>query len=373
VPVALAFAVLEVSNSASALGSVFLARALPTVAFVLVGGVWADRLPRQFVMVASDLVRFGTQATAATLLLTHNARLWHMVVLMAVYGSAAAFFFPAETGLVPHTVRPQRLQEANALLTLTASAFSVLGPTVAGALVATVGPGWALGADAVTFLASAAFLVGLELVATIPPVAGERFLAQLRAGWREVRSRTWVWVDGLFSALGNAVILAPFFVLGPIVAKSSLHGPTSWAAIVTAFGIGSVLGSFVALRLKPRRPILVGWTVLSAFALPSALLAVPAPTIAIAVGALLAGLSLNLANTFFVTTLQQHVPRGALSRVTSFAWMLALALQPIGFALVGPVSEAIGIRTTLFVGAIWAVASSAIAVCIPSVRRIERL
>jgi MFS family permease len=299
--------------------------------------------------------------------------LWHLVVLMAVYGTAAAFFFPAETGLVPHTVRVERLQEANALLSLTASAFSVLGPSVAGVLVATVGPGWALGADAGTFLASAAFLVGLELATTIPPVAGEQFLAQLRAGWDEVRSRTWVWVDGLFSALGNAVILAPLFVLGPVVAKRSLHGATSWAAIVTAFGIGSVLGSVVALRVKPRRPLLVGWTMLSAFALPSALLAVPSPTIAIAAGALLAGLSLDLANTFFVTTLQQHVPPATLSRVTSFAWLLALALQPIGFALVGPVSDAIGIRATLIAGAVWALVATAIAVSFPSVRRLERL
>jgi MFS family permease len=324
-------------------------------------------------MVVSDLVRFGTQGAAAGLLLTHQARLWHLIVLMALYGAGGASFLPAQTGLVPHTVPPRALQEANALLNLTASSFTVLGPPVAGVLVATVGPGWALAADAGTFLASAAFLVGLEIATTLPPAAGERFLTELRAGWEEVRSRTWVWVDGLFSALGNAIILAPLFVLGPIVAKRSLHGATSWAAIVTAFGIGAVLGSVVALRLRPRRPILLGWTVLTLFALPSSLLAIPAPTIAIAVAALFAGLSLDLANTLFETTLQQHVPAAALSRATSFVWLLALALQPIGFALVGPVSGAIGIRATLLIGAVWAVASSAIAVCIPSVRRIERL
>jgi MFS family permease len=372
VGVALAFAVLSISNSASALGAVFVARALPTVVFILVGGVWADRLPRNLVMVASDLVRLGTQGTVAVLLLTHHARLWHLVVLMAIYGTGSAFFLPAQTGLIPHTVRPARLQEANALLSLTASAFSVLGPAVAGTLVATVGPGWALGVDAGTFLVSAAFLAGLEVAETIPRVAGERFLVELRAGWNEVRSRTWVWVDGLFSALGNAIVLAPLFVLGPIVAKRSLHGPTSWAVIVTAFGIGAVLGSLVALRLKPRRPILVGWTTLVAFALPSALLAVPAATVAIAAGALLAGLSLNLANTLFETTLQQYVPPASLSRATSFVWLLALALQPVGFSLVGPVSNAIGIRATLLAGAVWSVAATAIAISIPSVRRLER-
>jgi MFS family permease len=309
--VALAFAVLGIDNSPSALGFVFFARALPTVVFILVGGVWADRLPRHLVMVASDLVRFGTQGTAAGLLISHHARLWHLIVLMAIYGTGAAFFLPAQTGLVPHTVPGERLQEANALISLTSSAFSVLGPSVSGVLVATVGPGWALGVDSSTFLASAAFLVGLELATTIPPAPRQRFLAELGEGWREVRSRTWVWVDGLFSALGNAIILAPFFVLGPVVAKRSLHGPASWAAIVAAFGIGAVCGSFVALRIKPRRPLLVGWTALTAFTLPSALLAVPSPTAAIAAGAFLAGLSLNLANTFFETTLQQYVPAAA--------------------------------------------------------------
>jgi MFS family permease len=324
-------------------------------------------------MVASDLVRVGTQGTAAALLLTHRAELWHLIVLMALYGTAAAFFLPAQTGLVPHTVRPERLQEANALLGLTSSAFSVLGPSVSGVLVATVGPGWALGVDSSTFLVSAVFLVGLELAATIPPAAARRFLTELREGWTEVRSRTWLWIDGLFSALGNAVVLAPLFVLGPVVATRSLHGAASWAAIVTAFGVGAVVGSFVALRLKPRRPILVGWTALVAFAFPSALLAIPAPTVAVAAGAFLAGLSLNLANTLFETTLQQYVPPAALSRATSFVWLLALALQPIGFALVGPVSEAIGIRTTLVIGAVWSVVASAVAISIPSVRRIERL
>ena len=371
--VALAFAVLGIDNSPSALGFVFFARALPTVIFILVGGVWADRLPRHLVMVASDLVRFGTQGIAAGLLITHHARLWHLIVLMAIYGTGAAFFLPAQTGLVPHTVPGERLQEANALLSLTSSAFSVLGPSVSGVLVATVGPGWALGVDSSTFLASAAFLVGLELATTIPPAPRQRFLAELGAGWREVRSRTWVWVDGLFSALGNAIILAPFFVLGPVVAKRSLHGPASWAAIVAAFGIGAVCGSFVALRVKPRRPLLVGWTALLAFALPSALLAVPSSTAAIAAAAFLAGLSLNLANTFFETTLQQYVPAAALSRATSFVWMLALALQPVGFALAGPVAGAIGLRATLVAGAIFAGVQCTIAISIPSIRRLERL
>ena len=350
----------------------FFARALPTVVFLLVGGVWGDRLPRNLVMVGSDVVRLGTQGAAAGLLITHHARLWHLVVLMALYGSADAFFLPASTGLVPHTVRAERLQEANALLSLTSSSFSVLGPPIAGALVATVGAGWALGADAGTFLVSALCLVGLELPGTLAPPR-ERFFAELRAGWAEVRSRTWLWVDGLFSALGNAIVLAPIFVLGPVIAKRSLHGAPSWAAIATGFGIGSVLGSFVALRLRPRRPLLVGWTTLSAFALPAALLAIPAPTASIAAGALLAGLSLSLANTLFETTLQQRVPAAALSRATSFVWLLALALRPLGFAAVGPVSSAVGLRTTLVAATAWQVVSCAVAISIPSVRRLERL
>ncbi len=367
VPVALAFAVLGIDRSATALGIVLAAQSVPRVALMLVGGVFGDRLPRRNVMLVSDLVRFASQGAVAALLITHSAELWQLAVLGFVYGSAASFFLPASTGLIPQVVSRGRLQEANALVSVTASSFSLLGPVLAGLIVATSGPGWAFAIDSATFLLSAAFLARIRDLGVVAP-PGSSFLSDLVDGWRIVRTRTWLLMDGVFSAVGNAVIIAPIFVLGPLVAVRSLDGPKSWAIISAGFGLGAILGGTAALRIKPERPLFVGWLLLTLFGLPAALLALPAPTLVIAAGAVAAGVALNFANTMFETAVQQHVPPGAISRATSFAWAMALVLHPLGLGAVGPVSHAIGVRATLFAAAMWSVIASLIVLSVPGVR-----
>jgi MFS family permease len=371
VPVALAFAVLEIEKSASALGLVLAAYTLPRLLFLLVAGVWADRLPRNLVMVASDLLRFGSQGTAALLLLSGEAEIWHLFALNFLHGVGGAFFVPASTGLVPQVVSPGRLQEANGLLSLTGSMTEVLGPVIGGVLVTTVGAGWALGIDALTFLVSAAFLVRLQ-VPEGPLRVAASFFSELRGGWREFTSRTWLWVDGVYSALGNAAILAPVWALGPLVAEESLDGASSWAAIVAAVGLGSVFGGLVSIRFKFERPIFAGVVALSLLALPPALLAGPAPTAAVAMGAFAGGAGLIFFNTLFETTVQEQVPPAALSRVTSIDWFLSLALYPIGLAGAGLVADQIGVGPTLAAAAVWAVVSTAIVLLVPSVREVRR-
>jgi MFS family permease len=371
-PVALAFAVLEVDPSPSALGFVLAARSVPQVVFQLVGGVWADRLERQRVMLASDLLRAATQGTIALLVLTGEAAFWHLLALSFLHGFGAAFFLPALTGLIPQVVSAGRLQQANALLSMTGSAFWVIGPALAGVIIAVAEPGWALAVDSVTFLISAAFLAGLRL-----PVAAARvplgFLTEVRDGWREFRSRTWLWVDGVYSALGNALVFSPLWALGPLVAERELDGSSSWATIATAFGLGSVAGGVLAIRLRPRWPLRVAVASLLTLSLPPAMLAIPAETGVVAVAAFAAGLGLIFFNTIFETTVQQHVPAEALSRVASISWMLSLALQPIGFALAGPAAEAFGLSATLAYSAVWGIVSTAVVLAVPSVRNLRRL
>jgi MFS family permease len=371
VPVALAFAVLDVERSAAALGLVLASFTVPRVILITFAGVWADRLPRNLLMVATDLLRFGAQGTAAILLITGVAEIWHLIVLNLIQGVGSSFFAPAATGLVPQVVSPGRLQAANGLLSLTGSSLEVLGPVLGGIFVATVGAGWALAVDATTFLVSAVFLVRLRLPERLPRVA-QSFLADLRGGWQEFFSRTWLWVDGIYSALGNMAVLAPVWALGPLVAEESLDGATSWAAIVTCFGLGSVVAGAAVIRFKPERPIFAGVAVLSLLALPPALLAAPAPTAAIGAGAFLAGFGLIFFNTLFETTVQEQVPEEALSRVSAIDWMLSLALYPIGLALAGFVAEAIGTGRTLAIAAVWAVASTVVVLLVPGVREVRR-
>jgi MFS family permease len=371
-PVAHSFAILQVDSSPSSIGFVLAARSVPMVLFLLVGGVWADRLDRRRLMLATDLLRAGTQALLAFLLLTGRAELWHLLALAFLYGVGAAFFYPASTGLLPQLVSSGRLQEANALLTLTESGFQVLGPVLAGVIIAVANPGWAIAVDSLTFLASAAFLARLTLPATVARVQ-LGFVTELREGWREFRSRTWLWVDGLYSALANALTLSPLFALGPVVAERELGGASAWATIVTFAGVGALAGGALAIRVKPVRPLRAGVAALSLLAGPPALLAIPAETVAIGIAAFFAALGLSFFNTVFVTTMQEYVPPDSLSRVSSIDWLLSIGLQPIGFALAGPLAESVGLSTTLAAAATWLILSTATVLAIPSVRNLRRL
>jgi len=254
VPVALAFAVLDLTGSVTDLGIVLGAQSVPLVVFVLLGGVWADRLPRQWVMLASDGVRAVAQGASAALLLSGSAHVWEIAALQALYGAGEAFFVPASTAVVPQTVSSSNLQQANALLGLSGNVATVLGPALAGVIVATAGPGWGLAADAATFVASAAFLSFIR-VGPIVATARTAALAELRAGWRAFRSRAWLWISVLYFTLFVAFVLSPLQVLGPQVARSSLGGPGAWAAISTALGLGALLGGVLGMRWRPRHPL----------------------------------------------------------------------------------------------------------------------
>ena len=195
---------------------------MPLVAFLLVGGVFADRLPRRLVMLTADVVRFGTQGATAALILTHHAQVWELAALQALAGTATAFFNPASTGLTPMTVSAERLQQANALRGLSMSVAGLVGLGIGGLIVSVAGPGWALAVDAASYAVSAWFLAQLRLPAhiSLPP---QSFLADLHDGWREFVARTWVWLIVVGASFGN-MFTAIFGVLAAVVAKEHLGG-----------------------------------------------------------------------------------------------------------------------------------------------------
>ncbi|HEX6701623.1 MAG TPA: MFS transporter [Gaiellaceae bacterium] len=371
VGVALSFAVLDVTHSVSDLGFVFAARSVPMVVFLVVGGVFADRLPRRGVMIAADLVRLGSQGLLAGLLVAGVARLWEIVVLVTIGGAATAFFNPAVTGLVAQVVSPQRLQQANALRSVSASLGGVLGPAVAGALVATVGAGYALGVDAATFGVSAYYLARLRL----PPderLPAQAVLRDLADGWREFKSRTWLVTANVEAALANALVLAPYTVLGPVVSKRSLGGAGAWAVISAAFGAGSILGGVVALRYRPRRPLLVGLATTIVNAPLLAFLALRFDAIAVAVFAILGGASLTFLNTVWETTIQEQIPARFLSRITAYDLFTSIVAYPLGLALAGILAaHVLGVGGMLWLGAGTAVALSTVIFFVPSIRELR--
>jgi MFS family permease len=372
-PVAIAFAVLGL-GSATDLGVVLAAGGIPFALFALAGGVWADRVGRRRVMLASDVIRAISQTATALLLLTGTAEVWMLAVLAFVYGTSAALFMPALMGLIPQTVSPARLQEANGLLALTRSIASVAGPAVAGVLVVAAGSGEAIAVDAATFAASALCLARMRLSddAAAVAVEPEPFLAGLRGGWEEVRSRAWLRWGLIAMSVYHVFVLPAVFVLGPALSERELDGASSWAAIVACFGIGGVLGNVVALRIPLRRPVLIAALALVGASTQAAIIGSGMGTVGIAALELLAGICVALFFTLWDLSIQEQIPSHIVSRVSAYDFSVSMGLMPLGMAVCGPIADAIGLQATLLGMSAVGLAGALGWLAQPSVRRLRR-
>jgi MFS family permease len=350
-PIALSFAVLELTGSIRDLGIVLAARSLPLIVFVLAGGVLADRLPRKAVMMASDLVRAGAQAACAVLLLSGVAHIWELAALQALYGGARAFFGPASTGIVPELVDAGELQEANSLMGIAENLSSIVGPALGGVVVVAAGSGWGLAFDAAAFVVSAVSLALMRLADVSRP-ARRSAVAELREGWQAFAGRRWLWASVASLPLILVVVFAPLDVLGPEVAKAHLGGAGAWAAISTAMGIGAALGGVVGFRWHPRYPLRAAFLLTLAGEPALLVLLARHELLGAIIGfGLVAGLTATVFNVLWFTALQREVPADQLSRVSSWDEIGSNLLNPIGLALVGPFALAVGISTTLYIAA----------------------
>jgi MFS family permease len=348
--VALALLVTERTGSTTDLGIVIAAQTAALVTFLLIGGVWADRLPRHRIMVSTDLIRAALHTLLAILIFSNALAIWQLVAIEILFGAAEAFFRPAYSGLVPQTVPEELIQEANAANGLTQTLAEFAGPAIATALVLTLGTGAAFAVDAGTFVVSAALLALVCPRERGEPAQRTSILTELREGYREVRSRAWVWVTILVFSVHLVLGFAPYVVLGPTVALDRYGDPALWGWLAASVGLGTAAGALLALRWRPRLPLLVGilasvpfGAVLLAFAL-GAPLAVVLPC---AVGS---GIGLALFGVWWETALAQRIPPAALSRVTSYDWMGSYALLPVGYVLIGVLAEHLGAVNVMGVG-----------------------
>jgi MFS family permease len=369
-PVAMVFGVLDLTGSAALVGVVIAAQTAAQVSVQLFGGALADRLSRQRVMVAADLLAAAWQTSIALLLLAGGARVWQLAGLMALNGVAFAMHWPASVGIVPQVVPRERLQAANSLLGLAQSAAFGLGGASAGVIVALAGAGWAFVVNAACFAASAWLIRSLRPTEQAR-TAGESLAHQLRDGWREFVSHRWLWTIVAQFSLVVAAWNGGFLVVGPVVAARALGGPTTWGAVAGAFGLGLVTGGLVGMRVPVRRPMLVATCCVFTFALPLALLSGPAPVPAIAAGAFVAGLGSQLFGVLWNTALHTHVAPAALSRVSAYDILGSIALAPLGEAIAGPLVEGIGARPTLLIACAMIVAPTLAVLFVPEVRTLS--
>jgi MFS family permease len=348
-PIALAFAVLDLTGSALDLGIVVGGRSITTIVFILIGGVVADRLPRSVVMVASSTLAAASQAAVAALVLTHTATIPLLLALSCVNGLVSAFAFPAVSALVPQTVNDDERTQANALNRLGSNAAMILGAALGGLLVAGVGPGWGLAVDSATFLVSAV-LFGLVRVKDhrAPSREGARMLTELREGWREFVSRPWVWIVVLGFTFFNMAEQGALNVIGPTVADASF-GRTVWGLVLAAETAGGVIGALIAMRVRVRRLLLLG--IVCCVAPPTLLVALaltPVATVLIP-AALLTGLAIEQFSIAWEVSIQEHIPADKLARVYSYDALGSLLGIPVGQILAGPLAVALGASPALLI------------------------
>jgi predicted MFS family arabinose efflux permease len=373
VVVVLALYVTERTGDPAKVGVVLAAYTAPLVILLLLGGVWADRLPRQRIMIATDLIRFALHAVLAALIITGAPSILLIALLEAAFGAAEAFFRPAYTGLVPQTVPEDAIQAATAITSGAYSAAELLGPAIGTVLFVLVGSGWAYALDASTFLVSAVLLVRVRARVRGAPVVSSSLLSDLRRGFREVRSRSWVWVTVSIFSLGLMIGLAPWITLGPTVARDE-YGAASFFGVLSAlWGAGNVVGALIGLRWRPLRPMRSGLLACLGWPAFMILFGLGAPRPLVIAGAVAAGLGIAVFAIVWETSLAQRIPPQALSRVSSYDWMGSLALIPIGYLGAGLVAQSVDPSTVVLVGGIALVALIAIGLTPRQTRTMRRL
>jgi MFS family permease len=351
--VALALFVTDLTDDPTKVGIVLGAQMLPLVSFLLIGGVWADRLPRARLMLAMDVARAALHTLLAALIFTDAVEIWHLVVIEALFGTAEAFSIPAYNGLVPRTVPADEVQDAQALSGFTFNLAELTGPAIATALVLGLGAGWAFLLDAATFVVSALILARVR-TSGAPPAPSERrtMLAELTEGYREVRSRAWLWVTVAVFALAVPFGYAPLYVLGPTIAEETYDAPAVFGVVTAAYGAGALAGALVGFRWRPRRPMLAAFAVIAVWPVGLVCFALGAPVAIVLPLTFATGIGFALFDVFWNTTMAEQIPPNALSRASAWEWMGSLVLLPVGYLLAGPLAEATSTETVLVGGAI---------------------
>ena len=372
-PIALTFAVLDLTGSASALGLVLAARFLPMVVFLLVGGVIADRFSRSTVMQLSHYLSAATQGAVAVLLLTGTAELWMIVVLQALNGTVNAFTFPAMQGIVPQVVPRGYIQQANAMLSFSRNGLAIIGPSVGALLVVTAGSGWALLVDALTWLVAALFMARVRLPAAVAAeqVSSPSMWHDLREGWTAFTSMTWIWVVVLAFGLLNAIHAGAWFTLGPVVAEDTI-GRQAWGWVLSAEAAGLLVMTLVMMRWRLERPIRAGMLGMCALAAPIAMLGLEPAVAPLMVLAFLAGCGMEIFSIGWTTAYHEHVPNELLSRVASYDALGSYVAIPIGQITFGPLAAAFGAQDVLVVSAVLYVAIALSTLLSRSVRELGR-
>lgn len=371
-PVALVFAILHVEQKASAIGLIMAGRTAAMVVFLLLGGVIADRFPRRLIIQLSHAATALTQGTVAWLVLSGHATILSIFVIECLNGAVSAFTMPSMQGLVPQLVRPRLLQQANALMSFSNNGTTIIGPVLAGILVAGPGAGWALAIDAATYVVAIVALAQIALPEAVRSTSS--LVRDLRDGWGEFTARTWLWVVVIAFGMLNAIHAGAWLVLGPFVAKTDPSlGVRGWSYVLSAEAIGSVLMTLVLMRRNLRHPLRAGMIGISLLAAPILMLGLEPVTLPLIAMALVAGAGSEVFGTGWNVAMMENVPVHAQSRVWSYDMLGSIVAVPVGTVLYGWLAITVApSRLLIGSGVAYGVITLAV-LLVPSVRSLGRV
>lgn len=369
-PLTVTFLVLRTTGSVGALATVLAAGQIPAILFSLFSGVLGDRADRRRLLVLSNLGQGAAQAMTATLALTGRITVAEMAALNVVYGTFRSLFGPAAFGLIPQTLPESSLSGANSLLFSARTISYFLGAPLAGAIIALAQPGWATALDSLSFAVSIVLFRRISVTSALSGAHGT-VLAQLREGWHEVRSRSWLLTELVRSTFDFPLVVAPFMLLGPLIALQRLGGAPGWALISTAFFAGTVVGPYFAQRFRPRRPILVCTLLMYTSAVSPLLLATMHTPFPIAASEVVHGAAVAFFGATWSTLLQRQIPASLRSRVGAWDFTLTTGLTPVGYIVAGVAASHLGSSVVLGFGSAWIVVTVSLALLVPGVRNLE--
>ena len=391
--VGVSFAVLKATNSATDLSYVLAAQIAPSLVFALIGGVAADRFPPQRVIVAANLLMALGEGTFGLLVLTSRPPLWAMIGLEAITGTGIAIFYPASQALLPRLVPRALLQEASAISRMAMNTGQMAGAAVAGLLVAATSAGWALLLCGIGMVTTVPLLLsirgsrpdtGVPVPVPVPvpvsiavpvpapaPAPASSMLTELREGWSEFRSHTWLWVIVAQFCVVMMAWYGAFSVLGPVVARQHLGGPAAWGAITAADAFGLIAGGLASLRFTPRRPMLFVVLIGGAIAISPLSLAMVLPLPAVCVASFGLGVFVEMMMVQWTVTMARNIPSDKLARVSSYDVLGSVMAMPAGALIAGPLGTAIGISQAQYAAAAVIIVASALALIPRDIRTIR--
>ena len=366
-PIALAVTILDSGGDATSLGVILAARVLSSVLLALVGGVWADRLPRKYVMIGADVYR-GILMIGLIFTTASNFPTWALAALVFAMGAGDAFGFPASGAILPSVLPVEKLPAGNVLRSISSKIGQVVGPGIGGLSVAIIGGRMTFAVTAFFFFIGTALLLDIKEKPIQAVDAAPSFISELHEGLLTVWRTPWLAACIAMSSLQLMVVLASENVLLPVISRREFHTNSVFATAAVMFTIGGTISALISMRIKPKHPGQVAVLIWGFFAVAPLVLAFPSSELLIIVGYLVAGISIGPWEAYWSSSIQREIPQELQGRVFSVDYMGSLGLMPIGMALVGPLTKVFGEREFLITAVVFHLIVCGLVLLVPGVK-----